>query len=164
MTESEGGTYPGEPMPRSGVRGFSPAALRKARADAELRADELARLIGVTRQAVSSWENGRSRPSPVTLLALAKALRVSTADLAPIRERDLRIGDLRSQAGLTQAHVADALGVSTTVIGDLERGFRPMDTNQADVLAELYQVDAARVRTIWQQTYDAVTTRLASRK
>jgi len=75
-----------------------------------------------------------------------------------------RISDLRSQAGLTQAHVADALGVSTTVIGDLERGFRSMDTNQADVLAELYQVDAARVRTIWQQTYDAVTTRLASRK
>jgi len=138
--------------------------LRKARADAELRADELARLIGVTRQAVTSWENGRSRPSPVTLLALSKALRVPTADLAPIREIDLRISDLRSQAGLTQADVAGALGVSTTVVGDLERGFRPVDTGQADVLAELYQVAPARVHTIWQQTYDAVTTRLASRK
>ncbi len=164
MTGSERGPYPGEPMPRSGVRGFSPAALRKGRADAELRADELARLIGVTRQAVTSWENGRSRPSPVTLLALSKALRMSTADLAPIREIDLRISDLRSQAGLTQADVAGALGVSTTVVGDLERGFRPVDTGQADVLAELYQVAPARVHTIWQQTYDAVTTRLASRK
>jgi len=100
----------------------------------------------------------------VTLLALSKALRVPTADLAPIREIDLRISDLRSQAGLTQADVARALGVSTTVIGDLERGFRPVDMGQADVVAELYQVAPARVHTIWQQTYDAVTTRLGSRK
>lgn len=150
-------------MPRSGVRGFSPAALRKARADAELRPDELARLIGVTRQAVTAWESGRSRPSPVTLLALSEALRILPADLAPIRETDLRISDLRSQAGLTQAHVAEALGVSTTVVGDLERGFRQVDTRQVDLLAELYHVAPDRVRRIWQQTYDAVTTRLASR-
>jgi len=151
-------------MPRSGVRGFSPAALRKARADSDLRVDELARLVGVTRQAVTSWENGRSKPSPVTLLALSKALRVPTADLAPVRETDLRISDLRSQAGLTQADVARALDVSTTVIGDLERGFRPVNADHAASLAELYRVTPARVHAIWQQTYDAVTTRLASRK
>jgi len=77
-------------MPRNGVRGFSPAALRKARSDSDLRVDELARLVGVTRQAVTSWENGSSKPSPVTLLALSKALRVPTADLAPVRRASTR--------------------------------------------------------------------------
>jgi transcriptional regulator with XRE-family HTH domain len=118
----------------------------------------------ITRQAVTSWENGSSKPSPVTLLALSKALRVPTADLAPVRETDLRISDLRSQAGLTQAEVARALDVSTTVIGDLERGFRPVNADHAASLAELYRVTPARVHAVWQQTYDAVTTRLASRK
>ncbi len=151
-------------MPRSGVRGFSPAGLREARAEAELRTDELARLVGVTRQAVTSWENGKAKPSPTTLLALSKALKVRTADLAPIREADLRISDLRSQAGLTQAEVAKELQVSTAVIGEMERGFRPIDDAHAPALAHLYGVTPARVRTVWQQTFDAVTTRLSARK
>ena len=50
-------------MPRSGVRGFSSSVLRMARADAGLRVDELARLLGVTQQAVAMWETGKSKPT-----------------------------------------------------------------------------------------------------
>ncbi len=150
-------------MSRSGVRGFSAAALRRARADAELRVDELARLIGVSRQTVTAWENGTSRPSPAVLRTLAGVLRMTTADLVPIREVDLRISDLRALAGLTQEQVAEHLGVSTTAVGDLERGFRAVDDAHTELLAELYQVPVARVRAIWQQTYDYVTTRLDRR-
>jgi len=63
-------------MPRSGVRGFSSSVLRMARADAGLRVDELARLLGVSQQAVAMWETGRSKPTPAMLAALAHALNL----------------------------------------------------------------------------------------
>ncbi len=150
-------------MPRSGVRGFSSSLLRQARANAGLRSDELARLLGVSHPAVTMWESGKSKPTPALLLALAQALRVRPADLAPIRETDLRIGDLRAQAGLTQVQVARNLGIAATIVGNLERGLRPVSEEHVAALAPLYGVTADRVRTVWQQTYDAVTTRLNSR-
>lgn len=151
-------------MPRSGVRGFSPAALRRARATAELRVDELARLLGVSRQAVAGWETGKSNPTPAMLAALAAALRVQAADLAPVREADLRMGDLRVQAGLTQVEVSQAVQVNPTMIGDMERGFRAVAEDHIGPLADLYGVPRDRLRAVWQQTYDAVTTRLNARK
>lgn len=150
-------------MPRKGVRGFSSSLLRKARADAGLRPDELARLLGVSRQAVTTWESGKSKPSPGMLRALAEALRVQPADLAPIREEDLRMGDLRAHAGLTQIEVADALAVNPTMIGDMERGFRPVSEDQVTALTALYGLTDGRVRAVWERTYDAVTTRLKPR-
>ena len=151
-------------MPRSGVRGFSSSVLRMARADAGLRVDELARLLGVTQQAVAMWETGKSKPTPAMLAALARALRVLAADLAPIREADLRIGDLRAQAGLTQVQVAKHLQVAAAIIGNMERGLRPVNPEHVPTLAALYDVSEDRVRSIWRQTYDAVTDRLSARK
>ncbi len=163
MTESERSQPLGEPMPRKGVRGFSSSLLRKARADAGFRPDELARLLGVSRQAVTTWESGKSKPSPGMLRALAEALRVQPADLAPIREEDLRMGDLRAHAGLTQIEVADALAVNPTMVGDMERGFRPVSEDQVTTLTALYGLTDDRVRAVWERTYDAVTTRLKPR-
>lgn len=164
MTETAGSQDRGELMPRSGVRGFSPSALRQVRAAAHLSPDELARLIGATRQAVGTWERGDSKPSPVMLLALSNALGVPAADLAPVREADLRLGDLRAYAGLTQGAVAKHVATSTTAISDIERGFRPVVDELVAPLAALYGVTQDRVRSVWQQTYDAITTRLSARK
>ncbi len=154
MTEPERSQNQGEVMPRSGVRGFSSSVLRMARADAGLRVDELARLLGVTQQAVAMWETGKSKPTP----------KLPAADLAPIREADLRIGDLRAQAGLTQVQVAQHLGVAPAIVGNMERGFRTVNGEHVPALAALYGVSEARVRSIWHQTYDAVTERLNARK
>jgi len=151
-------------MPRSGVRGFSPSALRRARAAAELNPDELARLLGATRQAVGTWERGDSKPGPAMLLALSRVLNVSAADLAPVREADLRLGDLRAYAGKTQGAVGQQLGTSTTAISDVERGFRPVLDELVGPMAILYGVSEDRIRWVWQQTYDAITTRLNARK
>jgi len=164
MTEPERSQNQGEAMPRSGVRGFSSSVLRMARADAGLRVDELARLLGVSQQAVAMWETGRSKPTPAMLAALAHTLKLSAADLAPIREADLRIGDLRAQAGLTQVQVAKHLQVATAIVGNMERGFRAVNDDHVRVLAALYNVSEDRVRSIWHQTYDAVTNRLNARK
>ena len=43
--------------------------------------EELAGRLGVSRQAVSKWENGTSDPSTVNLLALAKLYGVSADEL-----------------------------------------------------------------------------------
>ena len=43
--------------------------------------EELADRLGVSRQAVSKWENGTSDPSTSNLLALAKLFGVSPAEL-----------------------------------------------------------------------------------
>ncbi len=150
-------------MPRSGVRGFSSSVLRRARRESDLRVDELARILGISQQAVALWESGKTTPTPAMLAALAKVLHVSTADLAPVREGDLRIGDLRAHAGLTQVQVAGHLGVSPAVVGNIERGLRDVNDEQVPALAELFDVSTDRLRTVWHQTYDAVTARLAAR-
>ena len=164
MTEPERSQNEGEIMPRSGVRGFSSSVLRMARADAGLRVDELARLLGVTQQAVAMWETGKSKPTPAMLAALARTLKLPAADLAPIREADLRIGDLRAQAGLTQVQVAQHLGVAPAIVGNMERGFRTVNGELVPALAALYGVSEERVRSIWHQSYEAVTERLNARK
>lgn len=150
-------------MPRNGVRGFSGAALRRGRSDAALRTDELAALVGVSRQTVTAWENGTARPSPAALRTLASTLRITTGDLVPIRESDLRISDLRALAGLTQEQVGAHVGLSTTAVGDLERGFRVVDDHLVELFSGLYDVRADRVRAVWQQTNDYVATRLKHR-
>jgi ribosome-binding protein aMBF1 (putative translation factor) len=56
-------------------------ALIKARSDAGLTQEELARRMGTTQSAIARLEGGKSRPSTTTLTKLAKAtgtrLRVS---------------------------------------------------------------------------------------
>ena len=48
---------------------------------AGLSQEALAEKLGVSRQAVSKWENGTSDPSTVNLLALAKLYGVSADEL-----------------------------------------------------------------------------------
>ena len=48
------------------------SALAAARARAEMSMGRAARLLGVTRQTVSRWENGHVVPSAVNLIALSR--------------------------------------------------------------------------------------------
>lgn len=148
---------------RSGVRGFSPAALRTARAAADLRTDELAHLLGVTRQAVGNWENGTAKPGPPTLIELAAVLRVQPGDLVPIRESDLQIGDLRALAGLTQARAAELTGIPVGTLAEIERGLRSVDETRVRAIAAAFGVSDERIRAVWGRTAEATTTRLRSR-
>lgn len=62
------------------------ALIRDRRAASGLSQEELARRVGVTRQAVSHWENGRNLPRPDELRALATALQTPLAILAGIQQ------------------------------------------------------------------------------
>ena len=55
--------------------------LQKLRTRAGLSQDQLAKLLDVSRQAVSKWETGTADPSTSNLLALAKLFGVSAEEL-----------------------------------------------------------------------------------
>ena len=146
-------------MPRSGVRGFRADRLRELRVRAGFSADDLAAKVGATRQAVSTWETGRSTPPPATLGRIANALHTSVAALVPIPESQLKLSDLRVHAALSQGDAAQLLGMSTTVLADIERGRK---SERIESFAEAYGVSTRTVAAAWSRTRDARTTRAQS--
>ena len=56
-------------------------ALKEHRTRCKMTQEFVAEHLGVSRQAVSKWENGTSDPSTSNLLALAKLYEVDAADL-----------------------------------------------------------------------------------
>ena len=55
--------------------------LKQHREDCRMTQEFVAEAIGVSRQAVSKWENGTSDPSTSNLIALAKLFDLSAEDL-----------------------------------------------------------------------------------
>ena len=56
-------------------------ALKEQRVRCKMTQEFVAEHLGVSRQAVSKWENGASDPSTSNLLALAKLYGINAADL-----------------------------------------------------------------------------------
>lgn len=55
--------------------------ISKIRSNANLTQEQLAEKLNVTRQAVSSWENGRTEPDIETLQKISEVLDVSVEEL-----------------------------------------------------------------------------------
>lgn len=55
--------------------------LKQHREDCKMTQEFVAEAIGVSRQAVSKWENGTSDPSTSNLVALAKLFQISAEEL-----------------------------------------------------------------------------------
>jgi DNA-binding XRE family transcriptional regulator len=64
-------------------------ALRAHRTQRRMTQEFVAEALGVSRQAVSKWENGSSDPSTANLLALAKLFGVSAEELLREVQGDL---------------------------------------------------------------------------
>lgn len=60
---------------------FHPERLKEERIKKGLSQEQLAKKIGVTRQAVSAYETGERIPSSKHLMALAKVLKISANKL-----------------------------------------------------------------------------------
>ncbi|MDZ7914835.1 MAG: helix-turn-helix transcriptional regulator [Rhodococcus sp. (in: high G+C Gram-positive bacteria)] len=146
-------------VPRSGVRGFRADRLRELRVRAGLSADDLAAKVGASRQAVSTWETGRSTPPPAALGRIADALHTSVSALVPIPESQLKLSDLRVHAALSQSDAAQRVGVSTTVLADIERGRKPETVERVKLLARAYGVTTETVAAAWRRTQEARSTR-----
>lgn len=81
--------------------------LRQLRIDKHLRQEQVANLIGVTKAAVSAYENDIRQPSYNVLIRLANLYRVSTDYL--LGQHDIRTLDI---SGLTSA---EAVAISEIV-------------------------------------------------
>jgi transcriptional regulator with XRE-family HTH domain len=150
-------------MARQGMRGFSPAKLRRRRSDARFTLEQLALLSGVGQQTLSAWEAGKSEPTPHKLAAVAVALRVTIMDFSAIPDDDMQLADLRFLRGQTQADVAKALGIAVSAVSRMERAIKPPTDDQLDILARLYGVDRSALQQVWIRTRDRVAGGLRSR-
>lgn len=148
----------GETVPRSVVRGFSGARLRQRRTERGFTTDDLGDLAGVSPPVVSGWETGRYLPTPHLLGRVAAALHITIQDLVVLPPEKALLSDLRTQAGLTQADVAEVLEISPSSLGRIEKGRKPADEEIATKLAELYGVSEDQVLRAWGLT---VATRAA---
>ena len=66
---------------KSGVKKSLGEVLKQHREECKMTQEFVAESIGVSRQAVSKWENGTTDPSTSNLLALAKLYGVSAEEL-----------------------------------------------------------------------------------
>jgi len=99
------------------------ARLRRLREQKGLTLHELSQRSGVSLAHISEIERGRSTASLKTLEKLASALEVSTSYLLQ-EERSETLGNkvrrLREKIGLTQKELADQIGISHSLIGQIE--------------------------------------------
>lgn len=152
-------------MARGGSVGFSPVALRRHLQRTGYTVEEVADQIGLSRQAVSAWLAGRTTPSPQSLSRVAKLLEVTSADLTPgISLESMTLQDLRTRAGLSQSAVARELGLRQSLLSDIERGRRDVNTDIVTALAQLYSVPADDVADAWEQTAALRRDQLAARR
>lgn len=66
---------------KSGIKKSLGEVLKQHREECKMTQEFVAESIGVSRQAVSKWENGISDPSTSNLMALAKLFKISVEDL-----------------------------------------------------------------------------------
>lgn len=96
---------------RLGTPGFVGGRLREAREVRGLTAIALAEMTGVTRQAISQYETGRSSPSPDVLGSLARVLNMPEPFFTkPERQLDRGTVFYRSMSSATKAARARAEG------------------------------------------------------
>ncbi|MBH5144258.1 helix-turn-helix transcriptional regulator [Rhodococcus erythropolis] len=123
-------------MSRRMMRGFSPAALKKAREARKVGRAALARSAGVSSSTVRRWENGQVSPGVDLLAQVAVVLGIEISDVVLVPVGTRYPGDWRVLKGLTQMQLAAAVGVTTEVIGAIERGERVVPDAIATKLAK----------------------------
>lgn len=124
------------------------AALRKHR---RLSRRELAALIGVQPPTIAHWECGRRRLPVRWMRLLSVALGVEEEALPellvaePCAPPISALRRLRQRMGIDQRHVARRIGVTGSLVSQWERGVRKPSWPHARELAQLYNVEIARV-------------------
>ncbi|RLV08416.1 hypothetical protein CTZ27_06320 [Streptomyces griseocarneus] len=109
-----------------GSADFDGSALRKLRTTRPvdgrlLSAAALGARVGTSKARILSYERRRSVPEPGRIVQLADVFGVSPSLLSASDTCYPSIRDLRVQAGLTAAELAEGVGVSRTTYRDVER-------------------------------------------
>jgi transcriptional regulator with XRE-family HTH domain len=138
---------------RRPVRNFAPAAARRARERRGLRQEDVASQLGVSRTNYVLVEQGSRGVGPAMLRRLAAILEVAPHDLTATRRSEATLRDLREWAGLTQADVAEHLGVASAAgYAAIERGRRELPNEVAAILASAFGCSPVVVRRAWNRS------------
>ncbi|MFF2110623.1 helix-turn-helix domain-containing protein [Rhodococcus koreensis] len=139
------------------MRGFQPDQLEKARRSAGVSQRELARLARLNADTIRRWELGDSSPQVDLLARVTAAIGVSISDLVKVPESERYPGDWRILRGLTQPQLGAAAGVTTQIVGSVERGEISLSDNVARKLSAALQIPESELRA----SYERVRTRPA---
>ena len=130
--------------------------VKAARVELGMTQQELADATGVSKRAIINYERGEKKPRPTTLLALAKALKVSTKFLSdpecddPVAdiEKDGYIEEARERYGSKGARDVDALLAENAALfagGELSQEQKDVFF-QAIMTAYVTRKEAAKVK------------------
>jgi DNA-binding transcriptional regulator YiaG len=132
---------------------FSKRTLTSLRRRFDLTQQELAELLEVSPVTVTAWETGKSRPRPgnlaqiVTLRGMAQS-EVDEAlgrEPAPPAPTPAQLKRLRKKNGLTQAELAELVGVSTASVTSWEAGKTAPGRDNRRRLGELRQMSGRQM-------------------
>ncbi|MET3945291.1 helix-turn-helix domain-containing protein [Corynebacterium mucifaciens] len=128
-------------MARTSVEHFDPERFRQLREEAGLTITELASRSRISRGTISQWEHRIATPSVEMLSIVMAVLDEPVASVINVLPTALDLKTQRVLAGCTRAEVAEALGLSASGWGDIERGTTALSIDRVPVLAELFGVD-----------------------
>lgn len=139
------------------MRGFQPDQLEKARRSAGVSQRELARLARLNADTIRRWELGDSSPQVDLLARVTAAIGISIPDVVKVPEGERYPGDWRILRGLTQPQLGAAAGVTTQIVGSIERGEISLSDNVAKRLSAALQISESELR----ESYERVRNRPA---
>lgn len=133
------------------MRGFQPEQLVVARRAAGISQRELARLARLNADTVRRWETGDSSPQVDLLARVTAAIGISIADVVTVPEGERYPGDWRVLRGLTQPMLGAAAGVTTQIIGSVERGEISLSDNVAKKLSAALDISESELRASYER-------------
>ncbi|MET4614115.1 transcriptional regulator with XRE-family HTH domain [Rhodococcus sp. PvR044] len=133
------------------MRGFQPEKLEKARIEAGFTQAELGRVVRIKAETVRRWEQGGSSPQVDLLARATAAIGITIADVVQVPEGERYPGDWRVLKGLTQPLLGAAAGVTTQVVGSVERGEISLSDNVARKLSAALDIPESELRASYER-------------
>ena len=133
------------------MRGFNPARLRQVRKERGYSQGELARAAEIGTTTLYHWEAESKSPQVDLLARVAAALDVSIEEFVEVPVADRYPGDWRVLRGMTQPQLGRAAGLSTPMVGGIERGEVSLSDDAAARLAEALKISPNDLREAYER-------------
>lgn len=134
------------------VRGFDRGQFALLRNEKGWSFQKLHQISGIHASQLSRYESGAKVPSPESLQRLARAFEVRPEELTSIAAGERTLGDLRELAGFSQLGLAKHLGLTLSVLRELEQATGDLTAQFASELSEALGVGLEEVREAYQRS------------
>lgn len=134
------------------VRGFDRGQFALLRNEHGWSFQKLGRISGIHASQLSRYESGAKVPSPDSLQRLARAFEVRPEALTSIAPGERTLGDLRELAGFSQLGLAKHLGLTLSVLREIEQATGDLTAEWAAELSEALGVGLEEIREAYQRS------------